>query len=363
MRELGASALFGSRFRENAARALLLPRAYPGRRTPLWQQRLKAQNLLEVARRHPQFPIVLETYRECLQDVLDVPGLTEILTKLRTRELGLVEVETDRASPMASSLLFDYVATYMYEGDQPNAERRAAALSLDRDLLAELLGQEELRDLLDARAVAQVEDDLQHRSERARASDADELQEVLRHVGDLSVAEVGERVAAVEAAPAFGADGELVDDGVLAEEDGGPAPTRAPGGVARAEALLAELADDRRAVQVRIGGQDRWIATDDAGLFRDALGVVPPSYLPQRLLEPVENAFEQLARAVRRYPFAVHDGRGARALPGGPGRGARGPRGARRARARRAAARRHGPRMVRSRGAAPAAASIAGIAA
>ncbi|MEN0015819.1 MAG: helicase-related protein, partial [Solirubrobacteraceae bacterium] len=117
VRELGASALFGSRFRENSARALLLPRAFPGRRTPLWQQRLKAQSLLEVARRHPQFPIILETYRECLQDVLDVPGLTEILTKLRTRELGLVEVETDRASPMASSLLFDYVATYMYEGD------------------------------------------------------------------------------------------------------------------------------------------------------------------------------------------------------------------------------------------------------
>ncbi len=142
VRELGASALFGSRFRENSARARSsCPRAYPGRRTPLWQQRMKAQSLLEVARRHPQFPIVLETYRECLQDVLDVPGLTEILTKLRTRELGLVEVETDRASPMASSLLFDYVATYMYEGDQPNAERRAAALSLDRELLAELLGQ------------------------------------------------------------------------------------------------------------------------------------------------------------------------------------------------------------------------------
>ncbi|MDO9354399.1 MAG: DEAD/DEAH box helicase [Solirubrobacteraceae bacterium] len=298
VRELGASALFGSRFRENAARALLLPRAFPGRRTPLWQQRLKAQNLLEVARRHPQFPIVLETYRECLQDVLDVPGLTEILTKLRTRELGLVEVETDRASPMASSLLFDYVATYMYEGDQPNAERRAAALSLDRDLLAELLGQEELRDLLDARAVAQVEDDLQHRTPRARARDADELQEVLRHVGDLSVAEVGERVTAlaVESPHAVGPDGEAIDDGELAEEDGGPGPDRVeqPGGIERAQALLDQLAEERRAVEVRIGGQQRWIATDDAGLYRDALGVVPPSYLPQRLLTPVENALEGL---------------------------------------------------------------------
>lgn len=275
VRELGASALFGSRFRENAARALLLPRAYPGRRTPLWQQRMKAQSLLEVARRHPQFPIVLETYRECLQDVLDVPGLTEILTKLRTRELGLVEVETDRASPMASSLLFDYVATYMYEGDQPNAERRAAALSLDRELLAELLGQEELRDLLDASAVESVEAELQHRAERARARDADELQEVLRHVGDLTVAEIAERIE--------------------------------PAGAEHAAQLVQALADEGRAVQVRIGGEDRWIAADDAGLFRDALGVVPPSFLPQRLLEPVPNALERLVEryAATHAPFTT----------------------------------------------------------
>src|SRR5215218_8062000 len=148
--ELSGSALFGARFRENAARALLLPRAYPGKRTPLWQQRLKAQSLLEVAKRYGQFPIVLETYRECLRDVFDLPGLEELLRGLHTRELSLVEVETQRASPFASSLLFDYVATYMYEGDTPNAERRAAALSLDRDLLRELLGQEELRELIDA---------------------------------------------------------------------------------------------------------------------------------------------------------------------------------------------------------------------
>ena len=165
--ELSSSALFGARFRENAARALLIPRARPGKRTPLWQQRLKAQSLLEVARKHEDFPIVLETYRECLRDVLDLPGLTEILQRLHRRELSLVEVETPTASPMASSLLFDYVATYMYEGDTPNAERRAAALSLDRDLLAELLGQEELRDLLDPGALAQVEEDLQFLSTRA----------------------------------------------------------------------------------------------------------------------------------------------------------------------------------------------------
>ncbi len=178
--ELGASALFGARFRENAARALLIPRAYPGRRTPLWQQRLKAQSLLEVARRYADFPIVLETYRECLRDVLDVPGLQELLRALHSRELSLVEVETPTASPFASALLFDYVATYMYEGDTPNAERRAAALSLDRDLLRELLGQEELRDLIDPGALDEVEADLQHRSDRTRASSSDALGDVLR---------------------------------------------------------------------------------------------------------------------------------------------------------------------------------------
>ncbi len=169
--ELGASALFGARFRENAARSLLIPRAYPGRRTPLWQQRLKSQSLLEVARRYPQFPVILETYRECLRDVLDVPGLVELLHHLQTREISLVSVETATASPFASSLLFDYVATYMYEGDTPRAERRAVALALDRELLRELLGQEELRDLIDAGALGQVEDDLQRRSAHLLARD------------------------------------------------------------------------------------------------------------------------------------------------------------------------------------------------
>ena len=192
--ELGACALFGARFRENAARALLIPRAHPGKRTPLWQQRLKSQTLLEVAKRYAQFPIILETYRECLRDVLDVPGLNELLPKLHRRELSLVEVETKTASPFASSLLFDYVATYMYEGDTPNAERRAAALSLDRDLLRELLGQEELRELIDPVALEQVEDDLQHRSDRTQADTRDALHDVLRRVGDLRDDEVAERV-------------------------------------------------------------------------------------------------------------------------------------------------------------------------
>src|SRR5437588_1161437 len=194
MAELGGSALFGARFRENAGRALLIPRAYPGRRTPLWQQRLKAQSLLEVARRYGDFPVVLETYRECLRDVLDLPGLQDLLTKLHRRDLSLVEVETPTASPFASSLLFDYVATYMYEGDTPNAERRAAALSLDRDLLRELLGQEELRDLIDPAALQQVEDDLQFVSEIRRAGTRDGLHDVLRMLGDLTAGEASARV-------------------------------------------------------------------------------------------------------------------------------------------------------------------------
>ncbi|MGZ8649510.1 MAG: Lhr family helicase, partial [Solirubrobacteraceae bacterium] len=259
--ELGGSALFGARFRENAGRALLIPRAYPGRRTPLWQQRLKAQNLLEVAKRYGQFPIVLETYRECLRDVLDVPGLQALLRSLHSRELSLVEVETPTASPFASSLLFDYVATYMYEGDTPNAERRAAALALDRDLLRELLGQEELRDLIDPAALEQVEADLQRLSERTRADSADAMHDVLRRVGDLTLDEARQR----------GSD---------------------------AEAWLEQLGSERRAVRLRVGGEPRWIAAEDAGLYRDALGSVPPSGLPDVFLDDVPDAMERL---VRRY--------------------------------------------------------------
>ncbi len=249
--ELGGSALFGARFRENAGRALLIPRAYPGRRTPLWQQRLKSQTLLEVAKRYGQFPIVLETYRECLRDVLDVPGLQDLLRKLHARELSVVEVETATASPFASSLLFDYVATYMYEGDAPNAERRAAALALDRDLLRELLGQEELRDLIDPGALESVEADLQRISERARADSADALHDVLRRVGDLTRDEL-----LVRAAP------------------------RAP-----LDDWLEQLAGERRAVVLRVGGEPRWVAAEDAGLYRDALGAVPPGGLPAAFLD------------------------------------------------------------------------------
>ncbi len=273
--ELGGSALFGARFRENAARALLIPRAYPGRRTPLWQQRLKAQNLLEVARRYEQFPIILETYRECLKDVLDLPGLQSLLRGLHSREIALVEVETQHASPFASSLLFDYVASYMYEGDTPSAERRAAALSLDRDLLRELLGQEELRELIDPGALERVEEDLQCRSEMTRATGRDGLHDVLRRVGDLTAAELAERVFA-------GVDG---------------------------AALLAELRRERRAVELRVGGEPRLIAADEAGLYRDALGSAPPGGLPAAFIAPVPDALRELvARYARTHgPFSAAD--------------------------------------------------------
>ena len=283
--ELGSSALFGARFRENAARALLIPRARPGRRTPLWQQRLKAQSLLEVAKKYGDFPIILETYRECLRDVLDVPGCVEILTRIHRREVTLVEVETSTASPFASSLLFDYVATYMYEGDTPNAERRAAALSLDRDLLRELLGQEELRDLIDPGALESVEADLQCRSEPARATGRDGLLDVLRRVGDRSFPEI-------EASVMDGLD---------------PAT------------MLSELAAERRVTKIRVNGQERWIDAADAGMYRDALGAAPPGGLPTAFLEDVPDA---LSRLLRRYgathgPFTTGEIRERYGIDGG----------------------------------------------
>ncbi len=257
--ELGETALFGARFRENAARALLIPRRRPGQRTPLWQQRLKAQSLLQVARRYGSFPVVLETYRECLQDVFDLPALRTLLTGLQTRRLDLVEVETGSASPMSSSLLFDYVATYMYEDDTPPAERRAQALSLDRDLLRELLGSEELRDLLDADAVDDVERQLQ-----GTPRTPDELHDQLRIRGD-----------------------------------------RRPGEYdpALAQPLLAE----RRALLVRIAGEERLIAAEDAGRYRDGLGVMPPGGLPEAFLEGGPESLRQLVvrYAKGRGPFTT----------------------------------------------------------
>ncbi|MGI9116354.1 MAG: DEAD/DEAH box helicase, partial [Gaiellales bacterium] len=250
--ELAGSALFAARFRENAARALLIPRRRPGQRTPLWQQRLKAQALQGVATRYGAFPIVLETYRECLQDVFDVARLRELLGGIADRSLELVEVETPTGSPFAASLLFDYVAQYMYEGDAPPAELRAQALSLDRDLLRELLGQEDLRDLLDADAIAQVESDLRRRF----ADTPDALEDLLRRVGDLTPAEIADA-----------------------------------GGV-------AVLVRERRATVVRIAGEERVIATVDAGRYRDGVGALPEPGLPAAFLEPVPDALHGL---VRRY--------------------------------------------------------------
>ena len=259
MQELGETALFGARFRENAGRALLIPRRRPGERTPLWQQRLKAQSLLQVARRYPAFPVVLETYRECLQDVFDLPALKGLLQGLRTRQIDVVDAETASASPYAASLLFDYVATYMYEDDTPAAERRAQALSLDRDLLKELLGQEELRDLIDPGALAEVEGQL-----RGEPRTPDELHDVLRRRGDLRVDEYPDDLA---------------------------------------EPLLAE----RRAVQIRVAGEERLIAAEDAGRYRDGVGAMPPGGLPEVFLEADDAPLESLVRrfARSRGPFTT----------------------------------------------------------
>jgi ATP-dependent Lhr-like helicase len=257
--EVGDSALFGARFRENAARALLIPRRRPDQRTPLWQQRLKAQSLLQVARKYPAFPVILETYRECLQDVFDLPSLKRLLQGLRTRQIDLVDVETPSASPYSASLLFDYVANYMYEDDTPPAERRAQALSLDRELLRELLGQEELRELLDADAVAEVEEQL-----RGRARNPDELHDLLRLRGDLRVGEFDEAQAAV-------------------------------------------LEAERRALRVRVAGEERLIAAEDAGRYRDALGVMPPSGLPDVYLDGGDQPLRSLVLryAKGRGPFTT----------------------------------------------------------
>jgi ATP-dependent Lhr-like helicase len=259
--ELGGAALFGARFRENAARALLIPRRRPGQRTPLWQQRLKAQGLLQVARRYPDFPVVLETYREVLQDVFDLPALRALLGALQQRRIDLVEVETPSASPFASSLLFDYVATYMYEDDTPLAERRAQALALDRDLLKELLGQEELRELINPAALEQVEEELQ-----GAPRSVDALHDLLLRRGDL-------------------AEGEFDED------------------------LAAALEGERRGVRIRLAGGERLIAAEDAGRYRDALGAMPPSGLPDAYLEGGEDPLGWILRrfARGRGPFTTEE--------------------------------------------------------
>jgi ATP-dependent Lhr-like helicase len=295
---LPQTSLFAARFRECAGRALLLPRRRPDRRTPLWQQRRRAADLLTVAAKYPTFPILLETSRECLQDVFDVPALREVLGLLRSRAIRVVSVETAKASPMASSLLFNWIAAYMYEGDAPLAERRAAALALDRDLLRDLLGAEELRELLDPEVLVDVELELQCIADGRRARSVDELHDVLRKVGDLSAAET-----------------EVRCDGTAAS------------------AWIAELLADRRAIEVSVAGELRVAAAEDAARYRDALGCALPLGLPTVFTDPVARPLEELAgryarthgpfltvEVARRFGLPVERAAGALAALEGDGR-------------------------------------------
>ncbi|HSE54696.1 MAG TPA: crosslink repair DNA glycosylase YcaQ family protein, partial [Nocardioidaceae bacterium] len=275
--EVGGSALFASRFRECAARALLLPRRDPGRRSPLWQQRQKSAQLLEVAVKYPSFPIVLEAVREVLQDVYDVPALVGLMKDVGARRIRLVDVATQQPSPFARSLLFGYVAAFMYEGDSPIAERRAAALSLDQGLLAELLGRAELRELLDPDVLAEVEAELQRLAPDRQARDAEGVADLLRLLGPLTTEEVAARTG--EAARA-------------------QVPT-----------WLELLRDARRVVHVRLAGDERWAVVEDVARLRDGLGVPVPPGTPETFTEPVA---DPLADLVSRYarthgPFTTAD--------------------------------------------------------
>ena len=272
MADLGSSALFAARFRENAARALLLPRRRPGQRTPLWMQRQRSADLLAVASQYGSFPIILETYREVLRDVFDMPALRELLADVRARRIRIVSVESRSASPFASSLLFDYVGSFMYEGDAPLAERRAQALALDRELLAELLGSEELRELIDPEAVADLELELQALAPNRQARTLDGVADLLRRLGDLRTDEVAARASGVDSA-----------------------------------AALSELEATRRAVWVRVGGEERWIAVEDAARYRDAVGASPPAGVAETFLAPVDRPLDLLlARWARTHaPFTA----------------------------------------------------------
>jgi ATP-dependent helicase Lhr and Lhr-like helicase len=267
--EVGGSALFSSRFRECAARALLLPRRDPGRRTPLWQQRQRSAQLLTVASKYEQFPVVLEAMRECLQDVYDLAGLRELMAEVQARRVRVVEVSTPSPSPFARSLLFGYVGMFLYELDAPLAERRAAALALDSTLLAELLGTEAIRELLDPDVLSEVEAQLQRTDPDRHVHDVEGAADVLRALGDLTEAEAAQRGVAPE--------------------------------------WFAELSTARRTIMVRIAGEQRWIAIEDAGRVRDALGVALPVGVPEAFTEPVTDPLgDLLLRYARtRGPFTA----------------------------------------------------------
>ncbi|WP_127094573.1 Lhr family ATP-dependent helicase [Microbacterium lemovicicum] len=332
--EVGGSALFASRFRECAARALLMPRMNPNRRSPLWQQRQRSAALLEVAKRHPTFPIILETLREVLQDVYDLPALLRIARGIGERRIRLIETTTTQPSPFARDLLFGYVGAFMYEGDSPLAERRAAALSVDPALLSELLGKVEMRELLDPDIIAQYEREVQRLDPDRRARGLEGVADLLRVLGPLDAAEVAQRLepdgatpsdpaaplhaapAATASAPALGdADATVSPDDVRAldpADDGSteePARRPDPGtaDVATAAAHLDALVEARRAIRVTIAGVDRVAAIEDAGRLRDALGVALPVGIPNAFLEPLPDPLTDLvARHARTHgPFTA----------------------------------------------------------
>jgi ATP-dependent Lhr-like helicase len=261
---LGGTSLFAARFRENAARALLLPRRFPGKRSALWAQRKRAADLLSVAQRYGSFPILLETYRECLRDVFDLPGLVELLRRVQDRRLRVVTVDSRVASPFAATLLFAYVANFIYDGDAPLAERRAQALSIDQTQLRELLGEAELRELLDEEAIVAHQRAAQRLDRKYPPRHADALHDLLLALGDLSEREIQERCA------------EQAEVGQW----------------------LRELIDARRAARVQVAGEARFVAVEDIARYRDALGILPPPGVPQELLAKAGDALGDL---VSRY--------------------------------------------------------------
>ncbi|MDP9361561.1 MAG: winged helix DNA-binding domain-containing protein, partial [Acidobacteriota bacterium] len=292
VRQLGASSMFAAKFREAAARALLLPRFRPDRRTPLWQQRKRAYDLLQVASRFGSFPIILETYREVLRDVFDVPALVATMKKIQQRTIRVVVADTEKPSPFAGSLLFRYVANFIYDGDAPLAERRAQALAIDQAQLRELLGEPELRELLDADALQALEIELQHLDERHKAKSADALHDLLLRLGDLSIEEIAAR-----SLPTVG-----------------PAPSPADGAAAsslmsQVQAATRELLKARRIIEVSVAREKRFIAIEDASRYRDALGAPLPAGLADRYLQPVADpAGDLVLRYARTHgPFTPHD--------------------------------------------------------
>ena len=314
---VGDSALFASRFRENAARALLLPRRDPGKRTPLWQQRQRAAQLLDVARKYPDFPMLLETARECLQDVYDVPALVQVHRSLQSRAVSMLEVETNDPSPFARTLLFEYVAEHLYDGDAPAAERRAAALSLDPTLLAELLGSSGLRDLLDPAVLVQTQQRLQRTGERYRACGVEGVADLLRQLGPLSAWELSLRLRADNLRAESAAHGSQ-DFGESEDSENYGAEYGAHASTTEAHALAEELVRSRRAFSF-MGAADMGAAdgsaepqlyyavVEDAARLRDGLGIMPAAALPTALLEPVAEPLEDLVSRYARthIPFTA----------------------------------------------------------